>query len=127
MKLLLDTHTLIWWDSQSTSLSASALSAINDPANEVWFSVVNIWEMAIKVPLGKLTLNVPLDQLARQQLSNGLLIADVDLDHVLTVEQLPLHHRDPFDRMLLAQAICMKATIISVDPLLSAYNVPVLW
>jgi PIN domain nuclease of toxin-antitoxin system len=71
MKLLLDTHTFIWWDSDPTLLSVAALAAIRDPANEVWLSVASVWEMVLKVQLGKLTLRLPLADIVVQQQANG--------------------------------------------------------
>lgn len=127
MKLLLDTHALIWWDSEPAKLSVTALQAIIDPANEVWFSVVNIWEMAIKSQLQKLTLHMPLPLIAQQQLTNGLQVHSIELSHVLAVQQLPLHHRDPFDRLLIAQANEMNAFLITVDPLIHQYGGKTLW
>ena len=72
MKLLLDTHAFIWWDSDPTQLSAPALAALRDPANEVWLSVTSVWEMVIKAQLGKLTLRLPLASIVTQQQANGL-------------------------------------------------------
>jgi PIN domain nuclease of toxin-antitoxin system len=89
MKLLLDTNAFMWWDSDLSQLSAPALTALHDPANEVWFSVVNVWEMVIKAQLGKLALRVPLADIVAQQQSNGLRTLDVTVAHVLAVESLP--------------------------------------
>lgn len=127
MKLLLDTHTLIWWDSQSSRLSAKALQAITDSNNQTSFSVVSIWEMAIKLSLGKLKLQLPLEELVQQQLSNGLELVDIELGQVVAVQQLPMLHRDPFDRLLVAQAQKLQSTIVTVDPLITQFTVPTLW
>lgn len=127
MKLLLDTHALIWWDSQPAKLSATALQAIIDPANEVWFSVVNIWEMAIKSQLQKLTLHMPLPLIAQQQQTNGLQVRAIELNHVLALQQLPLLHRDPFDRLLISQAEEMNASLVTLDPLIVQYGRKTLW
>ncbi len=89
MKLLLDTHAFIWWDSDPARLSASALAALRDPANEVWLSVASVWEMVIKSQLGKLTLRLPLAEVVSQQASNGLRVLPVTPPHVLAVEVLP--------------------------------------
>lgn len=104
MKLLLDTHAFIWWDSDPTQLSAPALAALRDPANEVLLSVASVWEMVIKAQLGKLTLRLPLADIVTQQQGNGLLLLPVTLAHVLGVEGLPPVHKDPFDRVVIAQA-----------------------
>ena len=106
MKLLLDTHAFIWWDSDPTKLSPSVLAAISDPANEVWLSVVSVLEMAIKAQLGKLSLRLPLADIVAQQQANGLQVLSLMLSHTLAVEGLPLVHKDPFDRLLVAQANC---------------------
>jgi PIN domain nuclease of toxin-antitoxin system len=104
MRLLLDTHAFIWWDSDPGQPSAPALTALRDPSNEVWLSVVSVWEMTIKAQLGKLTLRLPLADIVSQQQANGLRVLAVDLAHVLAVERLPALHKDPFDRLLIAQA-----------------------
>jgi len=104
MKLLLDTHVFVWWDADLTRLSAVALVAIRDPANEIWVSTASAWELAIKVQIGKLTLRLPLADIFAQQMANGMRILPVSLIHALAVEALPPVHKDPFDRMLVAQA-----------------------
>jgi len=127
MKLLLDPHTLIWWDSDPTQLSQPALAAIRDPTNTVWFSVVSVWEMVIKSQLGKLILHVPLSQIVAQQQANGLQVLSVTLAHVLAVEGLPPVHKDPFDRLLAAQAIVEEAELLTADAIFTQYPVRVLW
>jgi PIN domain nuclease of toxin-antitoxin system len=118
MKLLLDTQVLIWWDSDPSKLSAPALAAISDPANEVWLSVASAWEMVIKAQLGKLTLRLPLVDIVNQQQANGLRVLSVDLAHALGVSVLPAIHKDPFDRMLIAQANVEDADLVSKDPIM---------
>jgi PIN domain nuclease of toxin-antitoxin system len=127
MKLLLDTHSFIWWDSDPGRLSAPALAAIRDPANEVWLSVASVWEMVIKAQLGKLTLRLPLGNIVSQQQANGLRILQVTLPHVLGVEGLPAIHKDPFDRVLIAQAKVEGAELVSADAVVHQYPVRVLW
>jgi PIN domain nuclease of toxin-antitoxin system len=127
MKLLLDTHAFIWWDSDPTRLSAPALAALLDPANEVWLSVASVWEMVIKVQLGKLALRLPLADIVSQQRANGLRVLPVALAHVLAVEGLPAVHKDPFDRVLIAQANVEGAQLVSADPVVRQYPVRVLW
>ncbi len=90
MKLLLDTHTLIWWDSDPGKLSSVALSALCDPANTVWLSVVSVWEIVIKAQLGKLTTRLPLPDIIAQQRANGLQVLPVTLGHSLELQRLPL-------------------------------------
>lgn len=127
MKLLLDTHTFIWWDSDPAQLSAPALAAVRDPANEVWLSVASVWEMVIKAQLGKLTLRLPLADIVAQQQANGLRILPVTMAHALGVEGLPAIHKDPFDRVLIAQANVEGAELVSAGPVVRQYPVRVLW
>jgi PIN domain nuclease of toxin-antitoxin system len=127
MKLLLDTHAFIWWDSDPAQLSAPALAALRDPANEVWLSVTSVWEMVIKAQLGKLALRLPLAVIVAQQQANGLQILPVTLAHSLAVEGLPAIHKDPFDRLLVAQANIEGADLVSTDQVIRQYSVRVLW
>ena len=127
MKLLLDTHAFIAWDSDPDRLSPAALAALGDPAHEVWLSVISVWEMVIKSQLGKLTLRLPLGAIVRQQQANGLRILPVTLEHALAVEVLPPIHRDPFDRLLIAQAHQEGLTLVTHDPKFSTYPVSLLW
>ena len=127
MKLLLDTHAFIWWDGDPAKLSAAALAALRDPMNEVWLSVVSVWEMVIKAQLGKLTLRLPLVDIVNQQLANGLRLLPITLAHVLAVERLPLIHKDPFDRALIGQANVEGGELVSGDHAVRQYSVRVLW
>ncbi|MBY0232394.1 MAG: type II toxin-antitoxin system VapC family toxin [Gemmataceae bacterium] len=127
MKLLLDTHTLIWADSDPGKLSAAAAAAIRDPANEVLISVASVWEMVIKAQIGKLALRLPLADIIAEQQANGMSILPATLPHVFAVETLPMHHRDPFDRLLVAQAMIEGAALVTTDPLLAPYPVTLFW
>ena len=127
MKLLLDTHAFIWWDSDPSRLSAAAEAAIRDPANEVWLSVVSVWEMVIKGQMGKMPHRLPLERVVAEQQANGLKIVSVTLAHVLAVDNLPAVHKDPFDRLLVAQAIAEGAELVSADRVFAHYPVSVLW
>jgi PIN domain nuclease of toxin-antitoxin system len=128
MKLLLDTHAFIWWDSEPKKLLPNGLALCRDRANELWLSVVSIWEMQIKLQLGKLQLSTPLAKVIEsQQQINGLQVLPITLAHVLALEQLPLHHKDPFDRLLIAQANVEGAVLISHDPIFAKYAVEVVW
>ena len=127
MRLLLDTHVFIWWADQQESLSATALSALKDEANELLLSVASVWEMQIKVQLGKLRLSRPLRELVESQVEmNDLKILPVGLAHVLVLDTLPFHHKDPFDRLLIAQSIQEDVTLVSADPEFPAYSVKLL-
>jgi len=127
MRLLLDTHIFIWWADQPERLSPAALSALQDEANELLLSVASVWEMQIKIQLGKLKLSLPLKDLVKnQQETNDLTVSPVTLTHVLALDALPLHHKDPFDRLLIAQSIEDELTIVTADSQFAAYSVKLL-
>jgi len=128
MKLLLDTHTFIWWDSDPLRLTPQALAICQDPGNLVLFSVASVWEIQIKLQLGKLKLVLPLPELIfAQQRVNKMEILPVRLEHALALDQLPPRHKDPFDRLLIAQALVEEAVVVSKDPIFSEYPVKVVW
>lgn len=128
MKLLLDTHTFIWWDSEPAKLSPQALALCQDPQNSLLLSVASVWEMQIKLQLGKLRLTLPLAELIEsQQRANNLEILPVLLAHVLALQHLPAHHKDPFDRLLIAQANVEDVALVSNDPMFPKYTDKVLW
>ena len=128
MKLLLDTHTFIWWDGQTTKLSQNALFLLQDKSNTLLLSVVSIWEMQIKLQLGKLTLTRPLlEIIENQQQTNQIEVLPVKLAHVLALENLPLLHKDPFDRLLITQANVENAVLVSGDPIIAQYPVQLAW
>ena len=128
MKVLFDTHAFIWWDSEPSKLSSNARAACEDPGNELFFSVASAWEMEIKLQLGKLQLSQPLsDLVATQQQTNGIKVLPIALTHVLHLQRLPAHHKDPFDRLLIAQANVEDAFLVSHDPAFSRYAVKMLW
>jgi PIN domain nuclease of toxin-antitoxin system len=127
MKVLLDIHAFIWWDSDPTKLSL-ARAACEDRTNVVLLSVASAWEMQIKLQLGKLDLRLPLAEvLASQQQTNEIQVLPIALGHVLALQDLPAHHKDPFDRLLIAQANVEEAVLISHDPVFAHYPVKVLW
>lgn len=127
MKLLLDTYIFIWWADQPEKLSRAVLSALEDEANELLLSVASVWEMQIKIQLGKLKLSMPLKDLVRtQQETNDLSVSPVALTHVLALDALPFHHKDPFDRLLIAQSIEEDLTLVSADSQFSPYSVKLL-
>ena len=127
MKLLLDTHTFIWWDSNPSQLSTAALTALRDSANTVLLGVVSVWEMIIKAQLGKLRHGLPIAALVMRQQANGLELLPVSVEHVLAVDGLPPIHRDPFDRLLICQAIVEEAELVSKDQTFTSYPVRVIW
>ena len=128
MKLLLDTHIFIWWADQPEKLSPVSLSALQDEANYLLLSVASVWEMQIKIQLGKLKLSLPLkDLLKNQQETNDLTVLPVTLTHVLALDALPFHHKDPFDRLLIAQSVEEELTIVTADSQFPAYSVKLLY
>ncbi len=128
MKLLLDTHTFLWFIAGSQSLSPAARRSIEDPLNEKWVSIASIWEIAIKHSIGKLSLAAPFHLLFPQQLTaNGFDLLPVEIDHLNVVISLPFHHRDPFDRLLIAQTLALNFSIVSIDGKFDAYGVQRLW
>ncbi|MBK9215759.1 MAG: type II toxin-antitoxin system VapC family toxin [Chloracidobacterium sp.] len=105
MKILLDTHCLLWWDDQTTKLSKTALSALEDENNTLYISDASIWELQIKSQLGKIGLRTTIEELITDQTrDNGARILHIDTDHILGLQKLPFHHKDPFDRLLASQA-----------------------
>ncbi len=123
-RLLLDTHVLLWWLADDPALSAPAREALADPATEPLVSAASVWEIAIKRSLGKLT--VP-DDLPDRIVREGFAWLPVTGAHAWQVRDLPAHHRDPFDRLLIAQALTERLPIITGDARFDAYRVPVLW
>jgi len=128
MKLLLDTHALLWFVWNHPNLSATGLSLITDPKNTLLFSAASVWEIAIKVSIGKFTLADPYDVFMNQAISTtGLTILPIEVRHAATLAALPRHHRDPFDRMLVAQALVETMPLVSTDAVFDAYGVNRLW
>jgi PIN domain nuclease of toxin-antitoxin system len=123
-RLLVDTHALLWWLADDRALSRAAAEAIADPANELSVSAASIWEIAIKRSLGKV--RAP-DGLVDHIADAGFEWLPIRAEHAWRVHELPYHHRDPFDRLLVAQAVCEQVPIISRDPNLAAYGITVHW
>jgi PIN domain nuclease of toxin-antitoxin system len=128
MKLLLDTHVFVWWRDEPSKLSTAAFDHISDFHNEVFISVVSAWELQIKIALNKLKLKWPLGQaLEVEQSTNGFRVLPIMLPHVMKLDSLSQIHKDPFDRLLIAQADFEHMTIITADVRFSDYNAKVLW
>jgi PIN domain nuclease of toxin-antitoxin system len=128
MTLLVDTHSFLWFNQDDPALSARAKALLEDPANEKLVSLACCWEIAIKAGIGKLALGEPTatyipNALARAKFGT----LPITLDHVVAVERLPPHHRDPFDRMIVAQALAENVAVVSADAVLDAYGVTRLW
>lgn len=125
---LLDTHAFLWMTSAPDRLGQKAREVIDDPASRLVLSVASVWEMAIKRSLGKLELPAPLPSFLKRQLhATRTDLLDVLAEHALEVEELPWHHRDPFDRLLVAQARFEGLTLLSRDTALGGYGVPRIW
>jgi PIN domain nuclease of toxin-antitoxin system len=126
--LLLDTHVLLWFLAADPQLSPTAKALIEDPSNRKLVSMATVWEIAIKVCLKKLDLGEAATTFLPRELAvNGFDLLAIEMAHATFVETLPLHHKDPFDRMLVAQATIEKLPIISADTAFDPYGVPRLW
>lgn len=125
MKLLLDTHLLLWAADQQGRLSADAVDLISDPANELFFSAASLWEIAIKQGLGRADFKVDARLLRRGLLDNGYSELPVASEHAVAIDSLPSLHKDPFDRMLVAQAMIEGITLLTADSILAQYPGPI--
>jgi PIN domain nuclease of toxin-antitoxin system len=127
MNLLLDTHTFLWFIDDSPRLSAHAKSLLESEA-ELFLSIASLWEIAIKLSVGKLTLPQPYDIFIPQQLAhNDINVLPISIAHLVVVASLPFYHRDPFDRLLVAQAMIEQWPVVSADAHFDAYSIVRLW
>ena len=128
MRALLDTHSFLWFIAGDLRLSERARRIVADLENEVLVSASSLWEIAIKVSIGKLELAQPYEELVPEQLERQRIgVLGIDLPHLAAVSKLPLHHRDPFDRLIAAQALVEALPIISVDKAFDLYSVQRVW
>ncbi|HYH79180.1 MAG TPA: type II toxin-antitoxin system VapC family toxin [Longimicrobium sp.] len=128
MRLLLDTHVFLWFIIADPKLSARAEQAIRHDENTALLSIASVWEIAIKVKQGRLAIPQPLDVFIPHQLqANKIGLLPVELQHTYEIARLPLHHRDPFDRLLIAQAMTEDIPVVSTDSAFDAYPVQRLW
>ncbi len=128
MRLLLDTHTLIWAVDQPSQLGPAAVLALQDPSNDLLLSVGTIWEIAIKVGLKKLALSLPYRQWMGQAMADlGVSALPVTVEFADVQAGLPSHHKDPFDRLLVAQAQVENVPLVSVDSIFDQYGITRLW
>jgi PIN domain nuclease of toxin-antitoxin system len=126
MKILIDTHVFLWGLQDAGKLSPAASSLL--PRSEVWISVASLWEIIAKVQAGKLDLPTPVGEYLAAKLSeNGVSVLRINFDHVKRLEGLPLYHRDPFDRILIAQSLEERIALVTADPLFSRYPVKLIW
>ena len=127
MAYLLDTHTFLWFLEGNDQLSDSAKQAIEDRGQFKYVSIISFWEIAIKISLKKLDLTVPEKELKIHAIKNGFEILPLTFDHTSGVVDLPLYHRDPFDRMIISQALTENLTVITRDQYFDSYPVHILW
>ena len=128
MAYLLDTHTFLWFITNDPQLSNKSKKIIENPDTNVFVSIASIWEIAIKYSLGKLELSGPLEGLKEQMELNGFELLSISFDHTWQLSKLPHHHGDPFDRIIIAQAIAENFTVIGKDKNFPKYeNLMLLW
>jgi PIN domain nuclease of toxin-antitoxin system len=128
MNLLLDTHAYLWFIAGDQRLSTTVREAIESPENLKIVSVASLWEITVKHSLGKLTLKTGLEKvLSSHIVDNGFDLLSVETGHLLELSQLPMHHRDPFDRLLIAQCKSDSLTLCSVDRAFSDYDIDLIW
>ena len=128
MNLLLDTHTILWaLDEKQNKLSKRAQEYIHSDSNQKFVSMASAWELAIKLSSKKITFEGGADNFIHQIESNGFLLLPILRTHIARVESLPFFHRDPFDRLLVAAAMCEGSTIVTADNNIPAYGIPCIW
>lgn len=128
MRYLLDTNALLWFLTDDEKLSDRARQLIDDSSNERFLSIVSLWEIAIKVRLEKLELDKPFEQMFPERLDfNGIQILNITVDSLIKLTTLPFHHRDPFDRLIIAQGVVENLPIISVDTIFDTYGINREW
>ena len=127
-RLLLDTHAFLWFVTEDPKLSAPAQRIIAAGSNEPLLSAACVWEIVIKVSIGRLPIPGPLDSFIPEHLStNRIALLPIELRHLFELARLPLHHRDPFDRLLIAQAVVEGIPIVSADPAFDQYPIERIW
>lgn len=128
MRLLLDTHAFLWFITADAQLSSTAERGIRTPGSDAFLSIASVWEIAIKVNLGKLPIPLPLETFVPEQLRmNRIRLLPMELHHTFEVSRMPLHHRDPFDRIIIAQAKLEYLELVSADAAFDAYPARRLW
>jgi len=128
MKLLLDTHAFLWFIEGNQNLSLAAKNAIESPTNQRYLSIASLWEIAIKVSIGKLEIGMSLTELINREVyGNAIDLLEIQPQHLDILAALPFHHKDPFDRLILAQGLTEKIPIITKDNLFANYSVTLIW
>jgi len=128
VKLLLDTHTFLWLAEDSPKLSSTVKILLDNEDHQLFLSTASVWEMQIKVNTGKLKLGQILSEIiAQQQQINELKILPIKLEHIWQLKNLPLHHKDPFDRMIISQAITEDLPVLTIDSKFNQYPINTIW
>ncbi len=128
MRVLIDTHVFLWWVEGDRALPAKARKVLTDPDNECLISLASAWEMSFKASLGKLKLALPVRRYVDEHvIVNGFRYLEIGMSHIGRIETLPPHHGDPFDRLLIAQALEEKVPVITADPVFRKYGVKRIW
>jgi PIN domain nuclease of toxin-antitoxin system len=128
MKILIDTHILLWFlEGDNQKISNAALNSITDKENEKFISIASLWEIAIKVNIGKLPLRSTFPKFLNLISANGFEVLEIKYNHLIEYLSLPMHHRDPFDRILIAQSVQEGFQVITKDPNLSSYKIKTIW
>ena len=128
MRLLLYTHAFLWFVQRDKRLSSNVRTLIEDPANDIFLSIASNWEIAIKASLGKIAFNEPFATFLPNQLNfNTIATLPITIAHTIALSTLPNHHRDPFDRMIIAQAIVEQIPVLVSDPAFRSYPITTLW
>lgn len=128
MRLLLDTHSFIWFFEGDARLPQIARNLIEDETNVLFISIASIWEMAIKVSIGKLNLSKPFENVITEHvMMSDIDVLDISVSHTFAVARMPLHHRDPFDRVIISQSLIENLPLISGDSAFDQYGVTRLW
>jgi len=127
LKYILDTHTFIWCNDDPQLLSEKVVALCEDPSNKLFVSLASVWEMQIKLQLKKLKLSASLESIIEQQQANNIELLTLTTQHILNLSTLPMHHKDPFDRLIISQANMDNAILLSADKKLELYDVKVDW
>ena len=128
MRYLLDTHAFIWWDSEPEKLSSQVLSICQESNTQLFLSMASLWEMQIKIQLGKLKLHQTLEQIIQSQIiENNIQLLDITAQHIFQLTSLGEFHKDPFDRLIISQSINEDLPVLSKDNAFSQYQIRVIW
>ncbi|WP_066378839.1 MULTISPECIES: type II toxin-antitoxin system VapC family toxin [unclassified Anabaena] len=128
MRLMLDTHTFLWFIEGSLNLSETAKNLIEDQQNQRFLSIASLWEMSIKVSIGKLQLDMTFTELVKQQVyGNAIELLEIRPEHLDELAKLPFCHRDPFDRLIISQSLVESIPIVTKDSVFESYPVQILW